>query len=1008
MTNVSHQLRDLSPAQRERLLVKLREMRSVEEQRTGADFSRRKAVSGTLSFAQQRLWFLYQMHPETTAYHCPLTIRISLAVDIGVLEKALTEIARRHEILRTTFTLRDGQPVQSVAAPGAITLRTTDLRGLPQHKLESAATTLIREDFRRPFDLVHGPCWRSFLLQLDEDRSILQIVFNHIIFDGWSIPIFLRELKGLYEAFASQKPSPFPELPVQYLDFTVGQREWLQSPALQSQLAYWKQQLADAPPLLQFPTDRMRLPVQSLRGKSQVLRLPKSLSEKLRELGRAEDATLFMTVLAAFKVLLCRYSRQKDILVGTPIANRDRYEIEELIGLFLNTLVLRSKLSDHMSFRQLLRSVRETCLDAYMHQELPFERLVEELRPERDPRHTPIVQVVFVFQGAPPSSQMASEWSVQGMAMEDGSAQFDLTMNMEDRGQELVGALEYNTDILEDATVARLLRNFQILLKGIVCDPDMHLGYLPLLSSEERHQLLNEWNATRAEYPRKSCLPALFAAQVRQSPQSPAISKSGVFISYEQLHRRADQLAHRLIRAKVRPESVVAVCMQRSVEMVIAILGILKSGAAYLPLDPASAPSRLSFMLKDSAAVVLITDGRSDLHFFQDDLITLKLDEAESLESEDNTGPSGLLDPENLAYVLYTSGSTGNPRGVLIRHGSLVNHSLAIIRRYGLNSSDRVLQFAAISFDVAAEELFPSLMTAACVVLRPDALLSPGDLMRLIEQEQVTVANLPSSYWHELIVELSRTGATLPSALRLIVIGSEKVSPEKLAEWHNLPIKKPQLINAYGLTEATITTTTYVCHKPQTGPVPRSVPVGRPIANTKIYLLDSNLELTPVGTPGELCIAGDLLSRGYLNQPSFTAERFIPDPFSDDPGARLYRTGDIARYLVDGNIELLGRSDQQIKFRGFRIELGEIESVLARHPDVRDAVVLLVNQRNGHSASRTNGEVVGNDVQALAHQLARLDREAALKLVNEITKVAEQQRVQLPAQNREDSPAIQT
>ncbi len=977
MSDISSQVRDLSPNQRERLLAKLREIRPAQEQRTGADFSRRMAESGMLSFAQQRLWFLHQMYPETTAYHVPLTIRINLPVNVQILEKTLAEIARRHEILRTTFKLRGGQPIQSVTTSAEVSLRTTDLRDLLEGERENAATSLIREEFTQPFDLSNGPCWRSFLVQLHDDKFILQVIFHHIIFDGWSIPIFLKELKANYEAIASDGPSPFPELPAQYLDFTLGQREWLQKPVLQSQLAYWKNHLADAPPLLLMPTDRPRPQALSFRGNNQIFRLPEPLTAKLRQLARAEDATLFMTVLAAFKTLLYRYSRQTDILIGTPIANRDQYELEDLIGFFLNTLALRSKVSDQMSFRQLLRSVRETCLDAYTHQDLPFEQLVEELCPERDPRHTPIFQVAFTLQTPSPSLRASSQWSLVGMSMGSQSSQFDLTLNMEDRGQELVGVLEYNTDIFEDVTVARMLRNFQRLFEAIVSDPDMRVGSLPLVSAEEHRQLVQEWNETEADYPTDACLPQLFTPAVRRSPQVVAITGPERQITFDQLNRRANQLAHRLRRAGIGFESVVAIYMNRSVEMVIAFLGVLKSGAAYLPLDPSNAASRLSFMLEDSRAAVLVTDARSDLNFVRGDVVTLRLDEeAVKLKDEDDADPAIVPDTKNLAYVLYTSGSTGKPKGVQVRHGSLVNHSLAVIKRYDLNSSDRALQFSAIGFDVAAEELFPSLLAGARVVLRPDELLSPGDLMQFIEREGVTVANLPSSYWHELVDEFSHTGMRLPPALRLIVVGSEKVAPEKLTEWHNLPIDKPQLINAYGLTETTITTSTYFCPNQPTENTQRSVPVGRPIANAKIYLLDPNLQLAPLGVPGELCVGGDLLARGYLNKPSLTAEKFIPNPFGDTPGSRLYRTGDLARYLSDGNIELIGRTDHQIKFRGFRIELGEIESVLAQHPDVRDAAVLLINQGNGH-----------NEIQTLAQQLAVLEQETALNLLNEIALI---------------------
>jgi amino acid adenylation domain-containing protein len=1000
MSNIASQIRDLSLSQRERLLGKLREILPEGEKRTRADFSRRMAVSGILSSAQQRLWFLYQMYPGTTAYHCPLTLRINLAVDVAIMEKGLTEIARRHEILRTTFSMRDGQAIQSVAPIIPIALRTADLRGCSEGERESAAVELVREEFNQPFDLVNGPCWRSLLLQLEEGVFLLQLVFHHIIFDGWSIPIFIKELKVLYEAFARNQPSPFSELPAQYLDFAVGQREWLQKPIVQSQFTYWGEQLADAPPLLLLPADRVRPAAQSFRGASQLFQLPKLVSDKLRDLARAEDATLFMTLLAAFKILLYRYSRQADMLVGTAISNRDHSDIEGLIGLFLNMLVLRTTISDYMSFRQLLLSVREKCIDAYSHQELPFDQLVEELCPERNSRHTPIVQVVFVLQSTPSWSRSTSQWSLQGMSMQSGSAQFDLTLAMEDRGQELVGALEYNTDIFEDATISRMIRNFQVLLEGIVRDPDMPLGYLPLLSSEQRHQLLNEWNTTQADYSRNSTLPELFAAQVQRSPQSAAVAKSSIMSSYEQLHRRANQLAHRLKRAGVGPESVVGVYMHWSIETVIALLGILKSGAAYLPLDPANAASRLGFMLKDASAAVLITDGRTDLRFPQGNLTILKLDDDSTNPAiEDGGDPLDIPDPETLAYLIYTSGSTGKPKGVLVTHRSLVNHSMAVIRRYGLSSNDRVLQFAAISFDVAAEELFPSLIAGACVILRPEELLSPGDLMRFIDREKITVANLPSSYWHELVAELSHTGDALPASLRLIVIGSEKAALEKLADWHKLPIGKPQLINAYGTTETTITTTTHLCCPWQTEPTPRSVPVGRPIANAKIYVLDSNLQLMPPGAPGELCIAGDLLARGYLSQPSTTAEKFVPDPFSDCPGTRLYRTGDIARYLPDGNIELLGRTDHQVKFRGFRIELGEVETLLAQHPNVEEALVLFVDRRNGEFLSGADGEIPQSDIQTLAHRLAGLGQDTGLKLLDEIMQIPQPQTAHLVAQS---------
>lgn len=716
-----------------------------------------------------------------------------------------------------------------------------------------------------------------------------------------------------------------------------------------------------------------------------------------------------MTLLAAFKSLLYRYSRQSDLLIGTPIANRNHLETEGLIGFFVNTLVLRSKISDHLTFRELLRMVRETALEAYTHQDLPFDKLVEELRPERDLDHTPIFQCMFVLQNLQERTRSDSEWSLMGGARENGPAQFDLTLNMGGSGRQLVGSLEYNTQIFEHATITRMIRNFETLLAAIVRDPSERLACLSLLSQAEHQQVLCEWNKTQRDYPSSSCFPELFGYRVSHSPNALALAGPQGQCTYRELNRRATQLAQRLRRAGVGPESVVAVYLERSVELVIAFLGVLKSGAAYLPLDPTHARVRLSFMLKDSGAVVVITGGRFPRFPFEhNDLTMVNLDdEAVDLANEAHSNPSKIPDSENLAYVLYTSGSTGRPKGVLIRHGSLVNHNLAVIRRYGLNSSDRVLQFAAMSFDVAVEELFPTLVAGATVVLAANELFSPEDLLQFIERERVTVANLPSSYWHELVVELSRSGTSLPPALRLIVIGSERAAPEKLTEWQNLPIRKPQLINAYGPTEATITTTTYLCPKRPAEQVVRSVPVGRPIANTQVYLLDANLQPVPLGVPGELCIAGDSLARGYLNQPAATAEKFVPHPFSDSPGARLYKTGDRARYLSDSNVELLGRTDQQIKFRGFRIELGEIESVLAQEPKVRDAVVFFTDRRNGQETAGATRAGSRDSIETLAGQLAALEMETGRELLREIAETSEQQAAQLLGQTAATDNAVE-
>ncbi|HEX8149639.1 MAG TPA: amino acid adenylation domain-containing protein [Pyrinomonadaceae bacterium] len=954
MNDIRGQVRELSPAQRERLLAMLGEIRPGERPRT-ADFRRRPASSGPLSFAQQRLWFLQQMYPEAAAYNCPLLVRINQRLDAEVLARALSELARRHEILRTTFSLESGRPLQLVNPPAPVPLRRIDLCHVSAAERDGAAAAAIREEGRQPFDLLSGPCWRASLLKLEDERYILEVIFHHIITDGWSIALFQKELAAVYEAFAQGRPSPLAEPPLQYLDFAAGQRDWLQSEALQSQLAYWREHLAGAPPVLDLPADRPRPAAQSFRGANQLFRLPESLSGQLRELSRREGVTMFMTLLAAFKTLLYRYTGQADILVGTPIANRNHCDVEGLLGVFVNTLVLRTKLSGRLSFRELLGSVRDTCLGAYAHQDLPFERLVEELRPERDPRHTPIFQTMFVLQNIPRGPREASAWSPMGLAMESGSAQFDLGLNVEDRGRELVGAFEYSTDIFEHATITRLVENFETLLRAVVADPGERVAYLPLLAPGSRRLVLRDWNDTAAARPEGQYVADLFEARAARSPDAAAVADAGGRLTYGELNRRANRIAHRLRRAGVAPESVVAVYMRRSADFVAALLGVLKAGAAYLPLDPTQARARLDYMLKDAGARVLLTNDDPDLDAPGDgEALSLDLG---GLEGEEATNPARDLDGENLAYVLYTSGSTGKPKGVLVRQRSLLNHGLAMGELYQLRPGDRVLQFAPLGFDVAAEELFPTLLSGATVVPRPEELLSPADFLKYAAHQSITVVNLPSSYWHEVVFELSRRGAQLPASVRLMVVGSEQVSAERLAEWMNLPGARPRLINAYGPTEATISATTYVCEAARADTRFQTTPVGRPLPNVQVYVLDPHLQPVPPGAQGELCIGGDGLARGYLYQPALTAEKFVPHPFARRPGLRLYRTGDLARHLPDGNIELIGRTDGQVKVRGFRVELGEIESVLSQSPLVREAVVLFAPPARFHAAAEAAPEV---------------------------------------------------
>jgi len=928
-----------------------------------------------LSFAQQRLWFLDQLEPGSPLYNVPDAVRINGPLDVAALERSLNEIVRRHEVLRTTFPTVDGKPVQVIAPDLTIPLPVVDLTGLPEAEREPEALRQAREQARRPFDLARGPLLRARLLRLGEEDHVALMIMHHIASDGWSTGVLVQEIAALYDAFSHDRPSLLPELPIQYADFAHWQRNWLQGEILEAQLDYWKQQLKGLPPLLELPTDRPRPALQSFHGAHHTFILPKSLSEACKALGQQEGATLFMTMLAAFQTLLYRYTGQEDISVGTPIANRNRAELEGLIGFFVNTLVLCTDLSGEPSFRELLKRVREAALGAYAHQDLPFEMLVNALQPERDLSHTPLFQVMFILQNAPMEALELPGLTLSQLEVGTGVATFDLTLAIGEGPDGLSGALEYNTDLFDAATIQRMVGHFQTLLEGIVADPDQPISTLPLLTETEGHQLLVEWNDTATDYPQDRCIHHLFEAQVERTPDVIAVAfpstssghRKDECLTYDELNWRANQLAHYLRKLGVGPETLVGLCVDRSLEMVISLLGILKAGGAYLPLDPAYPQERLAFMLQDSLVSVLLTQAWlvanlpiSDLRSPTSNLQIICLDadwETIAQESEENP-----VTAENAAYVIYTSGSTGKPKGVPVPHRSVVNHNLAVAEQFRLQPGDRVLQFATINFDTAVEELFPTWLSGATVILRADDMLATGeDLMRLVEKEKLTVLDLPTAYWHEWVYELSLLGEPLPESLRLVIVGGEKASSERLAAWQKIAGADVSWMNTYGPTEGTIIATLY---EPSLGDgawaVETEIPIGRPIANAKIYLLDRNQQPVPVGVPGELHIGGVGVARGYLNRPELTAERFIPDPFAptypspasgggrEGVGVRLYKTGDLARYLPDGNIEFLGRVDHQVKVRGFRIELGEIEAVLGQHPAVREAVALARGDEQGH------------------------------------------------------------
>jgi amino acid adenylation domain-containing protein len=913
-----------------------------------------------LSFAQQRLWFIDQLDPGNCVYNFPVAVRLKGSLNLAALKQSLNEIVRRHEALRTTFTTVDGQPSQVIAPRLIISLPVVNLRELAEVERENEVQRLVIEEARRSFDLAQGPLLRASILELSEDEQVGLLTMHHIVSDGWSTGILIREMAILYEAFCSGNSSPLPELPIQYADFAYWQREWLQGTVLQTQIDYWKQRLSGSPPLLELPTDHPRPAVQTFRGGHQSLLLPKALGSALSTLSRQEGATLFMTLLAAFKVLLRCYTSQDDLVVGTPVANRNRLEIEGLIGFFVNALVLRTDLSGNPTFRELVRRVREICLGAYAHQDLPFERLVEELHLERDLSRNPLFQVMFVLQNASVQTVDLAGLTLNPVVADGGTTHFDLTLHIVDTEQGLIATGAYNTDLFDPTTMTRMLGHFQTLLEAIVKNPDHQLSELSLLTDAERQQVLLASTNTRTDPISAPCIHRLFEAQVERTPDAIALVFEEEQLTYRELNGRANRIAHRLRKLNVGPEVPVGVCLERSLEMVIGLLAILKAGGVYLPLDPAYPKERMTFMLEDSRAPVLLTQESLTARLPEHRARVLCVDsDCEAIVRESEENPINSSQPGNLAYIIYTSGSTGQPKGVLVSHGSIADHCCDAQRLYQLAPSDRVLQFGSMSFDLSLEQILPTLIVGARLVMA-------GEVWRATEFHNkasefgLTVLNLPTAYWQELVREWAAAPApTLSTQYRLFVVGGDIMLPELLSLWQATPFRFIRLLNAYGPTEATITAAAFeITPRPAASASLPRVPIGRPLANREIYILDRRCNPVPIGVPGELHIGGLNLARGYLNQPDLTADRFIPDPYGNTAGARLYKTGDLARYLPDGNIEYIGRTDHQVKIRGFRIELEEIEAVLAQHPSVRQTIVTA--QQDGPGEKRLIAYVVGD------------------------------------------------
>ena len=890
---------------------------------------RDSAAPPPLSFAQQRLWFLDQFEPGSHAYNIPAAFRLSGPVDADLLERAVQEIVRRHEALRTTFRRQGGEVGQIIAPELKVPVRRIDLRSLPADERERRVAVWLEEEAATPFDLATGPLLRVALLQLGEADFILHRNLHHIVSDGWSSGVFERELMALYNAYARNEPSPLAELPVQYADFAVWQRQWLQGKVLETQLAFWKQRLGGGLPVLELPTDRPRPAQQTTRGDWWTMNVPLGVADALKQLSRQRGVTLFMTLLAAFKVLLHRYTRQEDIIVGSPIAGRNRTETEGLIGFFINTLAMRTNLGGDPTFVELLQRVQETTLGAYSHQDLPFEKLVEELQPARDQSHSPIFQMLFILQNAPKERMQLHGARAASLEVHSRTSKFDLTVAMMEQSEGLLLGLEFNTDLFDKSTICRLGGHLVALLEGIVADPQRRISELPLLGQAERRQLLVEWNATQQDYPRELRLHQLFEAQVARVSQVIAAEFGDQRLTYGELNARANRLAHHLRKLGVGPDVLVGICVERSLEMLVGLLGILKAGGAYVPLDPAFPRDRLAFMAEDSKMPVLLTQERlvATLPPHEAKVFQLDADWDDVLTASD-ANPENLVAGEHLAYVLYTSGSTGKPKGVQISHQAVVNFLESMRVQPGLTADDAILAVTTLSFDIAGLELFLPLAVGARVVIASRESAADGrKLLELLHGSRATVMQATPATWQMLLDAGWQRNGHLK-----ILCGGEALNRELAAK---ILERCDELWNMYGPTETTIWSA--VCQVEPGKPIL----VGTPIANTQIHILDPRLELAPIGVPGELHIGGDGLARGYLNRAELTAEKFIKDPFSGKPDARLYKTGDLARYLPDGNIEFLGRLDFQVKVRGFRIELGEIEAALARHPAVKQDVVVV-------------------------------------------------------------------
>lgn len=921
-----------------------------------------------LSFSQKRLWFIDQLYHGSSFYNIPIALHIQGNLDIAALQQSLNEILKRHEVWRTNFTIVNGEPIQKISPQLTCDLPIINFEHLSGKNWESEVKAFAGESAKKPFNLAKGLLVRTTLVRLSPEEHVLLVTMHHIVTDGWSCGVFLRELSTLYAAFSQSQPSPLPKLPIQYADFAVWQRDRIQGEFLATQLNYWQQQLSGDLPILQLPTDRPRPAVTSYNGAKQYFQVSKTCTEALRQLSQQADATLFMSLLAAFNILLYRYTDQEDIIIGSPIANRNRAELEGMLGLFVNTLVLRNRLNGNPSFLELLHRVREVTLDAYAHQDLPFEMLVEKLQPERDLSRNPLYEVMFVLQNTPNSAQEVSDLTLRTVEFDSGTAQLDIFLSMSESPQGLTGCLEYNTDIFDSTTITQFINHFQTLLENIVANPDQHLSELSLLTASEQEELLFKFNQTCVDYPQDVSLHQLFEKQVELTPDSIALISESEELTYRQLNYRVNQLVHYLQKQDITNESLIAICLERDLDMVVGILAILKAGSAYIPLDPSYPTERLNFMLCDSQASVLITQQHILEKLSLSSAKTVCLDiHKNEIAQESQENPVSTLKADHLAYIIYTSGSTGTPKGVLGTHRGTVNGLHWLWKTYPFTPEEVCCQKTAISFVDSVWEIFaPLLQGIPTVIVSNATILDPQLFIETLAHHKVTRIIVVPSLLRLMVNNYSHLLKKL-SQLKLWITSGEALTVQLVKNFREL-IPFAKLINLYGSSEVSANATYYDTKLLQDDS--NSVPIGCPIDNTQIYVLNRDLQLTPIGVVGELYLGGEGLAKGYLYRPELTQEKFIDNPFI--PQNKIYKTGDLVRWLKNGHLEYLGRHDQQVKIRGFRVELGEISTIISQHPDVEESVVIA--SEDDQENQRLIAYVVTNNQDIAAQMLPYLSQ----------------------------------